>query len=87
MAVGTRVGQQGFTLIELLALIAILAILVILMAIIAVSVTNSRNTSVNAQVMQDAIQVRSAATNYTRAGMRPKLAHPTSVIGVRMKFE
>ncbi|MBF8268162.1 MAG: hypothetical protein HW388_1670 [Dehalococcoidia bacterium] len=56
-----RRGQDGFTLIELLAVMSILAVLV---AVVAPSVTGTRDASINAQVMQDATQVRGASTKY-----------------------
>ncbi len=56
-----RNGQEGFTLIELLAVMAILGILV---AIVAPSVSGSKDASIAAQTMQDATQVRSAASKY-----------------------
>ncbi len=56
-----RKGQGGFTLIELLAVMAILAVLV---AIVAPAVTGSREASIQAQALQDATQVRSAASKF-----------------------
>ncbi len=54
-------GEGGFTLIELLAVMAILGILV---AIVAPSISGSKDASIAAQTMQDATQVRSAASKY-----------------------
>ncbi|MBI2906178.1 MAG: SBBP repeat-containing protein [Chloroflexi bacterium] len=53
--------QRGFTLIELLAVMAILAVLV---AIVAPAVAGSREASLQAQALQDAMQVRAAANKF-----------------------
>ncbi|MBI2906179.1 MAG: prepilin-type N-terminal cleavage/methylation domain-containing protein [Chloroflexi bacterium] len=53
--------QRGFTLIELLAVMAILAVLV---AIVAPAVAGSREASLQAQALQDAMQVRTAANKF-----------------------
>lgn len=54
-------SQSGFTLIELLAVMAIIAVLV---AIVAPAVSGTKNSSSEAQAIQDALQVRTAATSY-----------------------
>ncbi|MBI4281924.1 MAG: type II secretion system protein [Chloroflexi bacterium] len=68
-------GQRGFTLIELVAVMAIMAVLV---AVVAPSVTGTRNASIDAQTMQDATQVRSAATNFFKAQNEAEVRTPHS---------
>jgi len=69
-------GQKGLTLIELLAVMAILGILV---AIVAPAVTGTRGASVDAQVLQDATQVRQAATDYFADQNESEVRTPHSV--------
>ncbi|MBI4281925.1 MAG: type II secretion system protein [Chloroflexi bacterium] len=69
-------GQRGFTLIELVAVMAIMAVLV---AVVAPSVTGTRNASIDAQTMQDATQVRSAATNFYKSQNEAEVRTPHSV--------
>lgn len=54
-------SARGFTLIELLAVMAIIAILA---AIVAPAVSGTKDSGVEAQVSQDALQVRNAANQY-----------------------
>lgn len=54
-------SQGGFTLIELLAVMAIIAVLV---AIVAPAVSGTKNSSTEAQAIQDAMQVRAAAIDF-----------------------
>ncbi|MBI2919148.1 MAG: type II secretion system protein [Chloroflexi bacterium] len=69
-------GQRGFTLIELVAVMAIMAVLV---AVVAPSVTGTRNASIDAQTMQDATQVRSAAMDFYKSQTEAEVRTPHSV--------
>lgn len=57
-------SQRGFTLIELLAVMAIIALLV---GIIFIAVASRKEAGIEAQVKQDALQVRTAATDHFRS--------------------
>ena len=68
--------QRGVTLIELLAVMAILAVLV---AIVAPAVTGTKEAGVDAQVLQDATQVRTAATDHFRAQNESEVRTPHTI--------
>jgi prepilin-type N-terminal cleavage/methylation domain-containing protein len=72
-------GQRGFTLIELLAVMAILGVLV---AVVAPAVTGTKEASVDAQTLQDATQVRSAATDYFKDQEAAEVRAPHTVTTV-----
>ncbi len=69
-------GESGFTLIELLAVMAILAVLV---AIVSPAVTGTKDSSIAAQVLQDATQVRTGAAEFFTAQDQAEVRTPHSV--------
>ena len=69
-------GPRGVTLIELLAVMAILAVLV---AIVAPAVTGTKEAGVDAQILQDATQVRTAATDHFQAREQSEVRTPHTV--------
>ena len=68
--------QRGVTLIELLAVMAILSVLV---AIVAPAVTGTKEAGVDAQVLQDAIQVRTSATDHFRSQNKADVRTPHTI--------
>ena len=70
-------GERGFTLIELLAVMAILAVLA---AMVAPAVSGTKEASVDAKVLSDATQVRTATTDYFKDQTGSEIRTPHSII-------